>query len=128
MGGAGDISNNVFVLGQRFDFADFDATDRVPTKANVDERGHVVSLRSVANNRATPGLFGAGYYEMMARQITADLQRIRDAIKPGGHAELKSKTISFGSLARMTDGGWDTSMVDGLPPESVQSLDAHMRS
>jgi mono/diheme cytochrome c family protein len=124
VGGAGDISTNVFVLGQRFDFADFNANDRVPTKANVDERGQPVTLGSVANNRATPGLFGAGYYEMVARQITSDLRQIRDGIRPGGEAELKSKTISFGILSRMTDGFWDTSMVEGLPPESLQSTDA----
>ena len=127
IGGAGDISNNVFVLGQRFDFAEFNARDIVPTKANVDERGQTVTLQLVANNRATPGLFGAGYYEMLARQITADLRRIRDGIKPGENAELKVKGISFGVLARSAGGFWDTSMVEGLPPESTQSSGARHR-
>ena len=121
IGGAGDLSNNVFVLGHRFDFAEFNSNDRTPTKANVDERSQPVTLQSIANSRTTPGLFGAGYYEMLARQMTADLQRIRDGIKPGEHAELKSKTVSFGVLSRMADGSWDNSAVEGLPSESIAS-------
>lgn len=31
-GGAGDLVTNVFVLGQRFDFATFSASDPVPTR------------------------------------------------------------------------------------------------
>jgi len=50
-GGAGDLSSNVFVLGQRFDFATFDANDVVPTGGAMDERGRSVTLQSIANSR-----------------------------------------------------------------------------
>ncbi len=35
---------------------------------------------------------------MLARQITADLQAIRNSLVPGGRARLLSKGISFGIL------------------------------
>jgi hypothetical protein len=123
-GGAGDLSANVFVLGQRFDFATFDANDLVPTGGALDERGRAITLQSIANSRATPDMFGSGYYEMLARQITADLQALRDRLRPGQHARLTSKGIFFGVLARHTDGSWNTAAVEGLPPESAASPDA----
>ncbi len=83
-GGAGDLSTNVFVLGQRFDFATFNTTDGVPTRGAADERGQAVTLQSIGNSRSTVDMFGAGFYEMLARQITADLQAIRNSIPPGG--------------------------------------------
>jgi cytochrome c peroxidase len=118
-GGMGDLATNVFVLGQRFDFATFNANDAVPTGGVLDERGMAVTLQSIANSRSTPDMFGSGYYEMLARQITADLQSIRDSLQPGQRVALVSKGISFGVLARRGDGSWDTSEVQGLPPEST---------
>ena len=123
-GGAGDLSANVFVLGQRFDFATFDANDLTPTRGTLDERGDAVTLQAIANSRATPDMFGAGYYEMLARQITADLQSIRNCLKPGEQARLVSKGISFGVLVRNSEGRWNTAGVEGLPPESIVSADA----
>jgi hypothetical protein len=120
-GGSGDFATNVFVLGQRFDFLTFDPQDRMPTSGAVDEQGEPVSLQNVANLRSTPGLFGAGYLEMVARQITNDLQKIRDSLKPGDSRPLDSKGISFGRIARWSDGLWDTSQVEGLPRASIIS-------
>src|SRR5579875_2294666 len=117
-GGFGDLSTNVFVLGQRFDFATFSGGDVISTRGSLDERGLAVTLQSIANSRATVDMFGSGYYEMLARQITADLQRIRDSVAPGGHAALLSKGISFGVLARNPDGSWISSGIQGLPPQS----------
>lgn len=120
----GDLATNVFVLGQRFDFATFNGADAVLTGGAVDERGTPVTLQSMANSRSTPDMFGSGYYEMLARQITADLQKIRDGLRPGQRASLVSKGISFGVLARNADGSWNASAVQGLPPESTDSSDA----
>jgi hypothetical protein len=123
-GGTGDLSTNVFVLGQRFDFVTFDGTDIIPTRGAVDERGTPVTLQSLANFRSTIDMFGAGYYEMLARQITADLQAIRNNVAPGRRAALVSKGISFGVLARNLDSSWNTAAVEGLPPQSLASSDA----
>ncbi len=113
-GGGGDFVTNVFVLGQRFDFVTMDPSDAIATKGSIDERGQPATLQSIANLRATTGMFGAGYLEMLARQITADLQAIRDAMKPGETRELVSKGIRYGKLTRRPDGLWDTSKVEGL--------------
>lgn len=113
--GGGDIVGNVFVLGQRFDFVTFDSSDPVPTKGAVDERGVPVTMQSVADSRKTVGMFGSGFIEMLARQITADLQGIRDLTAPGTSRNLVSKGVYFGRIARRPDGSWDTSYVQGIP-------------
>lgn len=120
-GGGGDIVSSVFVLGQRFDFATFDQSETIPTKGAVDENGEPVTLQSIANMRATVGMFGSGYIEMLARQITADLQVVRNTLRPGESRILMSKGIGFGSLSRNTDGSWNTANVTGLAPASLAS-------
>src|SRR5207302_4737897 len=71
-GGGGDIVANVFVLGQRFDFATFDTGDVMTTRGEMSETGSQTQLQSIANSRATLGMFGSGFIEMLARQITED--------------------------------------------------------
>ena len=118
-GGSGDFTGNVFVLGQRFDFITLDPTDSTPGRGARDESGKSPTLQQIANFRATTGMFGAGYLEMLARQMTADLRAIRDAIAPGQSAALRSKGVYFGTLARRPDGTWDTQHTDGLPELSL---------
>ncbi len=120
-GGGGDIVANVFVLGQRFDFATFDQDDGIPTRGTLDERGEPTELQTIANSRNTLGMFGSGFIEMLARQITSDLQTIRNGLAPGESAELTSKGISYGVLSRDADGSWDTSAVEGLPSASLST-------
>jgi cytochrome c peroxidase len=118
-GGGGDIVANVFVLGQRFDFATFDGNDTMPIRGAANEVGVPVQLQTLANSRATLGMFGSGYIEMLARQMTVDLQAIRDGTPPGGSRRLRSKGVSFGVIARRTDGTWITSGVEGIPAPSL---------
>jgi hypothetical protein len=124
VGGHGDIVANVFVLGQRFDFGTFDRLDSLPTKGSVDELGRPVTLQSIANSRVTIGMFGSGFIEMLARQITHDLQTIRDTVAPGHSHALLSKGTSYGTIARCAHGTWDTSQVEGIPAQSLASPDA----
>lgn len=56
---------------------------------------------------------------MLARQMSADLQAIRDSIRPGEAKLLVSKGISFGTLARDRGGNWVTTGVLGLQASSV---------
>jgi len=121
IGGGGDIVGNVFVLGQRFDFATFDRSDHTPTRGAVDELGNSVNLQTIANSRKTIGMFGSGFIEMLARQITSDLQALRDATPPGGSNTLLSKGISFGSIRRNADGTWDTSQCVGMSAPSMKT-------
>ena len=119
VGSGGDIVANVFVLGQRFDFATFNTNDSIPTKDDVDESGNHVTLQSIADSRKTIGMNGAGFIEMLARQITADLQAARNVTPPGGSTSLVSKGISFGMIKRNLDGTWNTSQVSGIPDPSL---------
>jgi hypothetical protein len=64
-------------------------------------------------------MFGSGFIEMLARQITADLQAVRDATLPGEAGALVSKGISFGTIVHRADGTWDTSQVEGIPAPSL---------
>lgn len=120
-GGGGDFVANVFVLGQRFDFATFDHLDPIFTRGSLDEDGNTVLLQTLANERNTLGMFGSGYIEMLARQMTAELQAIRDGLSPGDAAPLAAKGVTFGVLARAADGSWDTSGVEGLAAPSLAS-------
>ncbi len=126
-GGAGDRVANVFVLGQRFDFATFDGDDLTATRGSRDELGRPATLDSIANERNTVGMFGSGYIEMLARQMTKRLQSLRDGLAPGQQVMLQTKGVSFGTLRRHNDGSWDTSKVEGLPAPSL-SLDGSMPS
>jgi hypothetical protein len=118
-GGSGDFVANVFVQGQRFDFATFERADLVPTRGAVDEQGAPVTLASIGNSRHTPGMFGAGYIEMLAREMTVELQRIRDNTRRGETRALVAKGVSFGKLTRRENGLWDVSAVTGLPRLSL---------
>lgn len=121
-GGGGDIVANVFVLGQRFDFIDFDG-DPIPLGSSSDESGDSVSLARAANSRATLGMFGSGYIEMLARQMTTEIRDIAAAMAPGTSAEMLTKGVSFGMLLRNNDGTWNTTGLSGLPPSSMVSND-----
>ena len=114
VGGGGDFVTSVFVLGQRFDFSTFDPSDTAPTRGTVDETGEPATLQDAGNLRATTGMFGAGYLEMLARQMTVELQRTRDSIRHGETKELAAKGVRFGTLTLTKDGIWDTSKVEGL--------------
>src|SRR5579884_2944872 len=118
-GGAGDFVTNVFVLGQRFDFATFDPSDKMATRGSADENGRPTSFETLSNMRATTGMFGSGYLEMLARQITVELQSIRATIHAGETKELVVKGIHFGRLTLTRSGTWDASNVEGLPRLSL---------
>ena len=51
VGGGGDRVTEVFVLGQRFDFATFDHSDTVTTDASLMENGQFATMLDVADER-----------------------------------------------------------------------------
>src|SRR3989442_1026681 len=69
-------------------------------------------------------MFGSGFIEMLARQMTRELQAIRDTVPPEGSAPLVAKGISFGVLSRRADATWDISGVEGVPAVSLVSAGA----
>jgi hypothetical protein len=120
-GAGGDRVTEVFVLAQRFDHLTFDHSDGITTRGAVDESGRFVTMDNATNDRKTIGMNGSGFVEMLARQMTADLQVVRDATPPGHSSPLTSKGISFGTLTHNADGTWNTSQVQGLAAPSLSS-------
>jgi len=119
VGGSGDRVTEVFVLAQRFDFVTMIHSDTTRLRGSLDELGNFATLESVSNERKTLGMNGSGFIEMLARQMTAELQAIRDRTPPAGRMELISKGVSFGVIQRRGDGTWDTAQVEGLPAPSL---------
>ena len=120
-GAGGDRVTEVFVLAQRFDHLTFDHSDGITTRGAVDESGKFVTMENATNDRKTIGMNGSGFIEMLARQMTADLQAERDATPPGRSTQLMSKGVSFGILTHNADSSWETSQVRGLAASSVVS-------
>jgi len=107
-GGAGGFVGNVFV-SEGFESADFDTLDP-----------------QFSNERGTNHLFGAGLVELLAREMTADLQAARttalDEARRLGEPKkvaLASKGVSFGSITALPDGSIDFAGLDGVDPDLV---------
>src|SRR5713101_7113187 len=120
-GAGGDRVTEVFVLAQRFDHLTFDHSDGITTRGAADESGKFVTMDNATDDRKTIVMNGSGFVEMLARQMTADLQAERDATPPGNSRQLTSKGISFGTLLHNADGTWNTSQVQGLAAPSLSS-------
>jgi Di-haem oxidoreductase, putative peroxidase len=118
-GAGGDRVTEVFVLAQRFDRLTFDHSDGITTRGAADESGKFVSMENATNDRKTIGMNGSGFVEMLARQMTADLQAARDATPPGSSTLLTSKGVFFGTLTHNADGTWNASKVQGLAAPSL---------
>jgi len=123
-GAGGDRVTEVFVLAQRFDHLTFDHSDGITTRGAVDESGKLVTMENATNDRKTVGMNGSGFVEMLARQMTADLQAERDATLPGNSTQLMSKGVTFGTLTHNADGTWNTSQGQGLAAPSLSSKGA----
>lgn len=108
MGGAGDFSANVFV-SEGFVQSDFDTIDP-----------------QFSNERNTNHLFGAGLIELLAREMSVDLQQqrkqaLQQARQTGheAHQILNSKGVDFGALTAMPDGTVNTRQVQGIDQDLV---------
>jgi hypothetical protein len=115
-GGGGDIVANVFVLGQRFDHMTFDHAETAPTVGATDENGDFVTLASSANSRATLGMFGSGYIEMLARQMTATLQAQRNALAPGQSVQPPPRASRSGGSSATPMGRGTSRRSKAWPP------------
>jgi CxxC motif-containing protein (DUF1111 family) len=117
-GGGGDNVANVFVLAQQYPLVNFDGGEG---DAFTD-----LTLDTAGNERNTLGMFGSGYVELLAREMTADLQAIRDdAIAQAALAAadvtlpLATKGVSFGSITALAAGGTDTGAVEGVDADLI---------
>ncbi|MGH9761779.1 MAG: di-heme oxidoredictase family protein, partial [Blastocatellia bacterium] len=108
IGGGGGFVSNVFVMAQNLN----PVTDSVSPE--------------ISNERNTLGMNGSGAIEMLSREMTADLQGIRDtasreAIATGCKVTkaLETKGVNFGRIVAHADGGFDLSGVQGVDPDLV---------
>jgi hypothetical protein len=107
-GGSGDDVANAFV-SEGFESAQFD---------NIDP--------SFSSERHTVALMGAGLVELLAREMTADLQAIRsDAVKrayasgENVRADLVTKGVRFGWVIAHPDGIVDLDSVEGVDADLI---------
>ena len=107
-GGAGEFVANAFV-SEGFRDADFDSVDA-----------------QFSNERGTPALNGAGFVELLAREMTGDLRRARRAAaetarRTGQAVEvaLVTKGVAFGQLGVDPDGFVDVSKLRGFDRDLI---------
>ena len=108
VGGSGDFVANVFV-SEGFESAAFDSTDP-----------------SFSSERHTTSLLGSGLVELLAREMTADLQAeraaaVKEACATGKDVEtdLVAKGVRFGVLTAHPDGLVELDRVDGVDADLI---------
>jgi hypothetical protein len=108
VGGSGDDVGNVFV-SEGFESAEFD---------NVDP--------TFSSERHTIALMGAGLVELLAREMTADLQSERnEAVKRAWAtgaavtADLVSKGVRYGAITAHPDGIVDLDRIEGVDADLI---------
>jgi len=107
-GGAGDFVANVFA-SEGFSNTDFDTTDP-----------------QFSNERGTNHIFGAGLVELLAREMSHDLNHLRDTALKDARGQkkpvrvaLKTKGVDFGHLTAMPDGLVDLGEIDGVDSDLI---------
>jgi hypothetical protein len=108
VGGSGDDVANVFV-SEGFESAQFDTIDP-----------------SFSSERHTIALMGAGLIEILAREMTVDLQAIRAAAVAEAcgtgkdvHADLVTKGVQFGAIVAHPNGIVDLNAIDGVDADLI---------
>jgi hypothetical protein len=107
-GGSGDFVANVFVSPQENEF-DFDTIEP-----------------ELSMERGTTSVFGAGLIELLAREMTVDLQREEREGMAKSRASgqpvriaLASKGVSFGAITAQPDGFIVTKELQGIDPDLI---------
>jgi len=118
VGGGGDNVANVFVLAHEFPNINFDHSS-----GDLFEN---LTLRSAGNERGTPSMFGSGIIELLAREMSNDLQFIKEAaIQKAKNTQQSvtvnaiTKEVSFGKLTAWPDGLVDLSRIEGVDEDLI---------
>jgi hypothetical protein len=106
VGGAGGINNSAMFMTRAIDVADAAGNNF----AGFD--GRLIN---------PPALFGTGGVQLIAKEMTAALQRLKDEAirKPGKRVKLRVKGIDFGSIRADQSGTLDTQDVKGIDNDLV---------
>ena len=107
-GGAGDFVANVFA-SEGFESADFDSLDP-----------------QFSSERGTNHLFGAGLVELLAREMSLELQAVRNDALSQARATgevvrlgLQAKNVDFGFISAEPDGSVNLDELDGVDTDLV---------
>lgn len=133
VGGGGDNVANVFVLGQRFEFVDFEDQMEFDFRSDLEDRLQYeqededpLTLQNVGNERNTVGMFGAGFVELLAREMTRELlaqeQAVIEEAKKSGwpvRREISAKGVDFGAITAHPNGFVYTSEVEGVDGDLI---------
>jgi hypothetical protein len=122
LAGVGGTVSNALILPSVVDVAD-SADDRVAFRAGHEpplplEPDGVADFNGRFAN--PPFLYGGGGVELLAREMTADLQAllaIARTAPPGTATPLESHGVHFGFLLTREDGSLDLSGVEGIGPD-----------
>ncbi|MFH1517478.1 MAG: di-heme oxidoredictase family protein, partial [Pseudomonadota bacterium] len=108
IGGAGDFVANVFA-SEGFESADFDSLDP-----------------QFSSERGTNHLFGAGLVELLAREMSLELQSVRGQALSQARATgsavrlpLEAKGVDFGYISAEPDGSVNLDELDGVDTDLV---------
>lgn len=117
-GGGGDSVANVWVLAHKFPNINFDNKD--------GDFLEELTLKSVGNERGTISMFGSGFIELLAREMTHDLHKLKQfAIEQSSMTQkpvtvrLLTKDVYFGKLTVWPDGLVDASRVEGIDEDLI---------
>ncbi len=127
IGGVGGLVQNAIIVGSLIDVGD-SSDDRV-----IFQSGHTPELPlendGVAdfNGRFAnpPFLFGGGGVELVAKEMTADLQKYLEAARlaPSGTVfELDTHRVHFGTITALGSGDVQLD-VEGIGPEDISGVD-----
>ena len=94
-GGGGDIVANVVRARAALRLRHLRRNEASPTAVRSTSAAGRSHCRPSATRAITLGMFGSGFIEMLARQMTADLQAIRDTMSPGQTRPLHTKDVSL---------------------------------
>lgn len=118
MGGGGDNAANIFAIADRLPFVNFDGGEG----DNMEPQ----TLLTVGNERNSLGMFGVGWIELLAREMTTDLRGIaEDAIREAKRTfnpvtrDLVTKGVSFGRITANSDATLDTSELEGVDEDLI---------
>jgi len=107
-GGSGEFAANVFVGAQLTD----------PPTLSISPQ--------ITNERNTISIFGSGAIEMIAREMTRDLQlqrnsgiKLASVLARDYKISLQSKGVKFGTITARKDGSIDTTYLEGVDDDLV---------
>ena len=123
-GGGGDNSTNIFALADRLTNVNFDGG--IGDESQGSAGPNATSFMDAGLERNSPALFGSGWIELLAREMTTDLhniveEAINEAKETGDDVkvDLITKGVNFGSITARRDATIDTTEVEGIDDDLV---------